>query len=271
MMDNKHEKDFIESVKNELYIETFLTDEPDFSEEKIDTLVRLLELDNPTDEQKIEEEMNRFLKQFKKDHRKEIWRRRVLESVKKAAVILILVFAADLTTQAVANESLFSMVSKWTNQIVIRPGRDLAAEELASVDEREIKKFSTVEEFADYFNDDFLVCSWLPEGVELGEILISDGGGSFSNIWKFKGEKNGEWKIRIQINQDVGNNIAGFTGTLDNESTQTEVINGLSVTYFENKEGYCAGFEYHDWWYFIEAHVEYDVFKTIIEGMVEYE
>ena len=271
MMDNKHEKDFIESVKNELYIETFLTDEPDFSEEKIDTLVRLLELDNPTDEQKIEEEMNRFLKQFKKDHRKEIWRRRVLESVKKAAVILILVFAADLTTQAVANESLFSMVSKWTNQIVIRPGRDLAAEELASVDEREIKKFSTVEEFADYFKDDFLVCSWLPEGVELETISVSGGNGSSSIMWNFIDEIEDKSKLKILISKEVGNDIAGFTATIDADSVQNKVIHGMDVTYYPHDDGYLAGFMYSGWWYLIEVGNDEKILDTVIEGMVKYE
>lgn len=271
MMDNKHEKDFIESVKNELYVETFLKDEPDFSEEKIDTLVRLLELDNPTDEQKIEEEMNQFLKQFKKDHRKEIWQRRVLESVKKVAVILILVFAADLTTQAVANESLFSMVSKWTNQIVIRPGRDLAAEELASVDEREIKKFSTVEEFAEYFKDDFLVCSWLPEGVELREISIFSTEGSPTIAWDFGNKVDTEWKIRIHLYQKLNSDTAGFTVGLENDISREEMINNVRVTYYESQEGYLAGFIYKNWWYLIDAQTSKNDLKAIIEGMVEYE
>lgn len=275
MMYEKHDKEFIESVKEELYIQTFKTDEPDFSVEKVDTLVRFLELEDPTDEQEIEEEMNQFLTQFKKDHRKEIWRGKIKryakEAARNAAVILLLIFAANLTLQVVANENLFRMVGRWANYIEIIPGKSKIEEELASIDEYEVKEFTTMEEFANYFADDFLFCSWLPEGVELEKIRVLGENDSPAIIWRFHNQEDGETEILVRIYHEVGKDTAGFTAALDDDSVQKEAVHDKDVTYYVHDNGYLAGFMYNDCWYVVEAYNDEDTLKNVIRGMVRYE
>lgn len=274
-MDDKQKKDFSEAVKEELYNQTFKARDSEFSAEKVKTLVQYLELEDPTDQEEMEKSKAQFMARFKKEHKKEIRRDFIRKHSRQLAeafaLAIILVIAADLTTQAIANESLFRMVNKWANYVEIIPGKSRIEDELASINERDVKYFTTVEEFAEYFNDDFLVCSWLPDGVKLFEIAISDENGSSSITWDFVDEVYGKSKMKVLINKDSQNDTAGFTAALKENFSYSEVINGIDVTFYTHKDGYLAGFIYEDWWYIIEVNENENILKSVIKGLAEYE
>lgn len=274
-MDDKQKKDFSEAVKEELYNQTFKARDSEFSAEKVKTLVQYLELEDPTDQEEMEKSKAQFMARFKKEHKKEIRRDFIRKHSRQLAeafaLAIILVIAADLTTQAIANESLFRMVNKWANYVEIIPGKSRIEDELASINESEVKQFDSAQDFADYFADDFLVCSWLPEGVELENILVSYEEGSPVILWNYIESISNESALKVRISEEANKDTAGLTAILKGDPIQMDVIHGINVSYYEYKEGYLAGFAYNNWWYFIEAQMSQEEFNLIIEGMMRYE
>ena len=176
--ENKNENGnglFQQEIQKELFAQTFQKNETEFSSEKIEHLVGLLEIENPTDDREVMEAQKAFEEKFRQTHRKAIRDNRLRTYCRKvagaAAVLMLVVMTADFTTKAVMDEGLFHMVSRWTNQLAIRPSVDGESQEVLDFVEGETKYFNSIDEFAEYFGDDFLVCSWLPDGVELNEIV----------------------------------------------------------------------------------------------------
>lgn len=269
----ENEKQLLKNLEEELYSETFLKDEPEFSPEKIEHIVGLLELDNPTDEQEMEESLKQFEKRFQEMYSKEIRKDKFKKYCNKlagiAAVLMLVFMAADITTNAVMDESLFHMVCRWKNQIEIIPGKE---EETSDVAEEKTYYFHTIEEFSKYFNDDFLVCSWLPENVSLNQIFVNNANTSPEILWDYGNDDLFDWKIQVWIYKEANDDTVGVVGELDADLMSEEYIDGKRVTYYRNNGGLLAGFEYKNWWYLIDISVmDEDILTSLVEGMVEYE
>lgn len=273
----ENEKQLLKNLEEELYSETFLKDEPEFSPEKIEHIVGLLELDNPTDEQEMEESLKQFEKRFQEMYSKEIRRDKFKKYCNKlagiAAVLMLVFMAADITTNAVMDESLFHMVCRWKNQIEIIPGKEDTTEESLAFAEGEVKTFSSAEEFDKYFEDDFLVCTWLPEDIQLSQIYVNNMNEFPEIVWKYNDTNSSERKIEVWFYRDATSDTAGLAGTLVEENVVKEKkINGRKVTYYSNNDSLLAGFEYDNWWYIVSiAPFDENILTSIVEGMREYE
>ena len=135
---------------------------------------------------------------------------------------MLVVMTADFTTKAVMDEGLFHMVSRWTNQLAIRPSVDGESQEVLDFVEGETKYFDSIDEFAEYFGDDFLVCSWLAEGMELNNIGINRMK-DFSEIFmEYTNVDKKVWKLQIWMYQEKCRETAGFTGTTINADVYKE-------------------------------------------------
>lgn len=98
-----------QEITEELYNQTFRKDITEFIPEKVEHLVGLLEIDHATAEQEVNEAQNRFEEYFRKTYRREIRRARMKRYRKRfaaAAVLVLLLITADITTKAVIDESL---------------------------------------------------------------------------------------------------------------------------------------------------------------------
>ncbi len=277
--ENKNENGnelFQQEIQKELFAQTFQKSETEFSSEKIEHLVGLLEIDNPTDDREVVEAQKAFEEKFRQTHRKAIRNNRLKTYCRKtagaAAVLMLVVMMADVTTKAVMDEGLFHMVSRWTNQLAIRPSVDSESREVLDFVEGETKYFDSIDEFAEYFGDDFLVCSWLPDGVELNKIVdISEG--EFTEIL-FEYNDKGVYDSKIQVWMYRGENkeTAGFTSGLEQSAYKETFIGGRETIYYKKSEGLLAGFEYQDWWYLIDISVSDEhILESVMKGMVEYE
>ena len=277
--ENKNENGnelFQQEIQKELFAQTFQKSETEFSSEKIEHLVGLLEIDNPTDDREVVEAQKAFEEKFRQTHRKAIRNNRLKTYCRKtagaAAVLMLVVMMADVTTKAVMDEGLFHMVSRWTNQLEIIPSVSEESTEVSDFTEGETKYFDSVDEFAEYFGDDFLVCSWLPDGVELNKIADINVN-EFSEIFfEYSADNQQEWKMQVWMYQESMQDTAGAIGTLEETKNQEQYINGLKITYYEKEDGILAGFQYSDWWYLIDLQtsVEEDVL-SILKGLNVYE
>lgn len=276
--ENKNENGnglFQQEIQKELFAQTFQKNETEFSSEKIEHLVGLLEIENPTDDREVMEAQKAFEEKFRQTHRKAIRNNRLRTYCRKvagaAAVLMLVVMTADFTTKAVMDEGLFHMVSRWTNQLAIRPSVDSESQEVLDFVEGETKYFNSIDEFAEYFGDDFLVCSWLPDGVELNEI-VDTSVNEFSEIFfEYTTEKQQEWKMQIWMYQGENKETAGFASGLEQKVYKKVFINGRKIIYYKKDEGLLVGFEYQDWWYLIDISVfEENTLESILKGMVEY-
>lgn len=265
-----------ESAKKELYAQTFLNDDSEFSVEKVRHLVGLLEVDEPTNKHEMEEAKKKFDQMFKETHKKEV-RHSALKKYSNlaagiAAALMITFMAADITTKAVMDESLFHMVGRWTNHIEVIPGKSSIEDELASTVKGKTQYFDTIEGFAKYIKDDVLICSWLPDGVELNEIAVNDINGNSEILWEFMDKSKDEWKLQVWMYETIINDMAGITGNLELDVVGEKYINNRKVIYYKNSDGLIAGFEYGNWWYLIDMpSFDTDVLTNIVEGMVKYE
>lgn len=273
--DSDNENSYLKSLEEELLRETFLKSEQDFSPEKIDHLLKLMEMEDPMDDQEIEEARLAFEKQYKADHKDRIRRDKIKKYCNRmagvAAVLMLVFMAADMTTKAVMDESLFHMVSRWTNQLEVIPGK--VEKESLDVLEEEARYFNTIEEFADYFGDDFLVCSWLPEDALLNEIQVNNSDENQVILWEYSNSKIKDWKIEVWMHQGVDNATAGVVGTLIEEDRfEVKEINGNKVTYFYDNDSLLAGFNYTDWWYLIHiSPYDENTLTCVLKGMTQYE
>lgn len=278
--DNVKTKDndnhYLESLEEELFRETFFKDEMDFSPEKIDHLLELMDMEDPMDEQEIEEARLNFEKKYKADHKDRIRRDKIKKYCNRmagvAAVLMLVFMAADMTTKAVMDESLFHMVSRWTNHIEVIPGK-VADEETSSVIEGGTQYFDTVEEFSKYFGDDFLICSWLPEDMILDEIQVSNADENQVILWEYINSNDGERKIEVWMYRNATKDTAGVVGSLiEEDGFEVKDIAGNKVTYYRNNDSLLAGFDYVDWWYLVRVSpYDENMLSSILRGMVYYE
>lgn len=265
-----------ESAKKELYAQTFLNDDSEFSVEKVRHLVGLLEVDEPTNKHEMEEAKKKFDQMFKETHKKEV-RHSALKKYSNlaagiAAALMITFMAADITTKAVMDESLFHMVGRWTNHIEVIPGKSSIEDELASTVEGKTQSFSSITEFAEYFDSDFLICSWLPDEMELKQIQVNNMDGFSEYLWEYVSKDLDDEKIQLWMYPGIANDTAGVTGQLEVDAFKESYVNDKKVTYYKNNDGLLAGFEYGDCWYLIDFSLNDEKgLLSVIEGMVEYE
>ncbi|MDY2626724.1 MAG: DUF4367 domain-containing protein [Lachnospiraceae bacterium] len=271
---NDKDNDFLQSVKNELYVETFEKDVPDYSYERVETLVKMIELEEGSEEEDREaaEAQAAFEKKFREiasGNRKEKRRKRAGKVLRTVAAMLFMVLLADITSEAFMDESLFHVINRWTNQFTIRPGMDKETENIGFEKDQSLI-FTRVEDFADYFDDDFLVCSWLPEGVRLKEIsrVVSQNYNNY--MWNYCNEY-GEKVIGIRMYEKVSNDIAGLTGTQIEKGDDIQLKNGMNATVYANNDEYLVAFEYEGWWYLIHSLEKKNIIIKLLEGMIEYE
>lgn len=164
------------------------------------------------------------------------------------------------------------MVSRWTGQLAIRPSEDDENSEASNLVERDTKYFYSIEEFGDYFSDNFLICSWLPENVSLNKIIVNNIN-EFSEIfWEYDNSCIIDWKMQIWMYQGVDGETAGATGTLKQKIKKEDYINDIKITFYEKSDGTLVGFEYDDWWYLIELQsLDEEDLTMILKGLKLYE
>lgn len=270
--------EFQKVLRNELYAETFQSDEKEYSPEKIQSLVALLELENPTEEDEINLAQAMFEQQFleknkdyiRKTQRKKRWKR----VAQTAAVIALVTVAANATTQAVMDKSLFHMTKYWADHIVITPGERESAsydQEQTEFEEGESLIFSTEEEFAKKCNGNFLIFSWLPKDFSLKEILVQNILLQQECVWIFETAENANSRIELWIYQKMDQENAVFTDKMSGESEQKTLRNGMVVSFCETEDGVLAGFESGDWWYLIRTSEEISIIEKMIENMETYQ
>lgn len=276
--ENKNENGnglFQQEIQKELFAQTFQKNETEFSSEKIEHLVGLLEIENPTDDREVMEAQKAFEEKFRQTHRKAIRNNRLRTYCRKvagaAAVLMLVVMTADFTTKAVMDEGLFHMVSRWTNQLEIIPSVSEESTEVSDFTEGETKYFDSVDEFAGYFGDDFLVCSWLPDGVELNKIVdVSEE--EFTGILFEYSKETCDWKLQVWMYENISADTAGVTGNFKFDIDKEDYIGNMKVTYYQEDNGLLIGFECNNYWYLIDmSSNDKQILGRIVEGMITYE
>ncbi|MGN0292607.1 MAG: hypothetical protein ACI4D3_01245 [Lachnospiraceae bacterium] len=236
--------------------------------------MKMIELEEGSDEEELESARKAFEQRFrtltaeKKKMKRHTAGRRFARAV---AAMLAIVLVADITTYAFMDESLFHVLNLWTNQMAILPGESTEAE-LEDFRENETRIFTTVEEFAEEFGDDFLVCTWLPEGVEFKKILSTDVENTASYMWKY-GNKLSDDVISIAMYKKTENDLAGLTGTKIEERKSVQITDELEAKVFVMEDDeYLVAFEYNGWWYLVYVgDSEEKIMKSILGGMQAYE
>lgn len=261
MLNEKQEKEQ-EYLKNELYIETFQKQDEEFSVERVQGLVHLIEANEPTDLDEIEQAQKEFEAVLKKKMaRKPVYR---IRKFAQAAAVLCLVFiGANITTEAMFNESFLHMVQSWGDMYEIVPG-----DNEKKCNEFENYVFADVEEFAEFFKDDFLVCSWLPEGYTFAEILCVNIGDTNAYYWTYFGQ--GKSEIKIHIYDIKSNCVASIASSELEEGKRYTLDNNIIVTICENDDEFVGCFSYENYWYEVYAENKETLF-FILEGMEKYE
>ena len=261
MLNEKQEKEQ-EYLKNELYIETFQKQDEEFSVERVQGLVHLIEANEPTDLDEIEQAQKEFEAVLKKKMaRKPVYRIRKLA---QAAAVLCLVFiGANITTEAMFNESFLHMVQSWGNRYKVIP-----EDNEMRYYEAENYVFTDIEEFAKFFKDDFLVCSWMPEGYTFSEILCINTGDGDNYYWTYSDQEKSVIKIHIY---DIKNNsIASISSYELEDGKKYTLTNDISITICNNKEEFVGCFSYENHWYEVYAKDIKTIF-SIVERMEKYE
>lgn len=263
-------------IKEELYHQTIHADVSEFSPKKVEYLVGLLEMEDATDEQEMNEAQAKFEEFFRHEFRKRIQLNRMKTYRKRlagaAAALAILFAAADITTEAVMDESLFHMVGRWKDQIAIRPAKeDEMEKEISDFEEEDTQYFNSNEEFAEVFGDDFLVCTWMPENVELRRIYMKKSEVFTEVLWEYIGNQLDDCRVEVWMYQATDNDTAGVASRLGENINRETFVKGNKITYYETEEGNLAGFEYDGWCYMIETLEDKTILDSVIEGMIEYE
>lgn len=261
MLDEKQKKEQ-EYLKNELYIETFQKKEDEFSSDRVEGLVRLLEANEPTDPEEIEMAYKAFEVALKKRMaRKPAYR--IRKFAQAAAVLCLVLIGANITTEAMFSESFLNMFQSWGNKYEIIPGdNDI------DCSEAENYIFADIEEFADFFADDFLVCSWLPEGYTLAEILCVDMEEGNNYYWSYFNQNQSE--IRIHIYNVKDNSVASVSSPEFEKGKKRTLNNGIIVTICENDDEFVGCFSYGNYWYEVYAK-DAKTLSLILERMIKYE
>lgn len=268
---------FYYHLKDELFYETFYKDNEDFSPDRIDYLLKLLDMEDPIDTQEIEEARLQFEKNFKALSKKRRRKRKMKGFFNKmagiAAVVMFTFIIADITTNAVMDESLFHMFSRWKNQVTVRPAQEDVVEEISSFAEDETRYSYSLEEFVNYFGKDFLICSWLPEGSMLSEIYVNNIGENQVIAWEYTNSNIKDYKIEVWMHRSTVNATASVAGTfIGDEEFEVKEIIGNKVTYYSNNDSLLAGFDYAGWWYLVNVSpYDEDILTSVLKGLVRYE
>ena len=168
------------------------------------------------------------------------------------------------------DESIFHMIGWWKNQFSIVPGENSEVEN-RNFQESDMLVFTQIKEFAEEFEDDFLVCTWLPEGVELKEIILTKCEDTYRYMWNY-GNQNIDSVISIRMYQKMEKDIAGLTGTQIKDGELINFANGINARVCTVNENEClAAFEYNGWWYIIYFGTDKNIIEPVIGGMKEYE
>ena len=224
--------------------------------------MHLIEANEPTDLDEIEQAQKEFEAVLKKKMaRKPVYR---IRKFAQAAAVLCLVFiGANITTEAMFDESFLHMVQSWGNMYEVIPGDNEVEGK-----ETEVRVFNDIESFDAVFSDDFLVCSWLPDGYELTEILCENNGDTINYYWTYSHSDNSEISVRIY---SIKSNItASLSGTYLGKTKQYILKNGITVNICENNDEYIACFKYQNWWYVVQTTND-EILTSLMEGMIEYE
>ena len=277
---NDENEEFLQSVKKRLYTETLRTDVPEYSHETVEALVKIIDVSEGGEaEEDAEEGLERFKDNFKviaaakNSGKKKKHPGRCRRLARVSVAVLMLLVAADITSQAVMDKGLFHMIESWKNQLIVVPGEtevEAGAEELEDFQKNETLIFTDVGEFADYFGDEFLVCGWLPEGVELKEIVLSKTEESSNYVWAYANKEKSNF-VLIQMCEKVGNDIAGLTGSKLEKGKHIAYGNNIEATICVNNDVCLAGFEYNGWWYIVTIYEHETIMNSILEGMILYE
>lgn len=270
------EKMFQKEIQKELFAQTFQEREAEFSADKIDHLVGLLEMENPTDMQEVLEAQNRFEKTFRQMHRKEIRKNHMelycRKGLKAAAVFLLILLTADVTTKAVMDDRLFHMMSRQVNQLEIRPSEEEAESESTDFTEESVEEFTSMDEFAEYFKEDFLICTCLPDEVELKRITLNSEDVFAGIVFEYHCRGIQDWNLQIWMYQNITSDNAGVAGNFEFDTAEDDYVENMKVTYYQEGEGLLVGFESNGYWYLIDASSnEKQVLADIVEGMRRYE
>ena len=275
----RNNEEFLQSVKDQLYIETFKIDVSEYSEETIDALVKLVNTADRTDEKEVNESYEKFIINFQKitskkqkenQKTKKTSRSYYRKFARGAAAILAIFMLADITSHAFMDGGLLRVIGRWANQISIIPGESSVETEAVDYQEANTSYFTDVETFAEHFQDDFMVCSWLPDGVELDEIILTELEDSCNYLWIYRKDYNGE-AIVVRMYEKVDSDIAGLTGSEIKDEEKITFKNGIVAIFCSNNTECMAIFEYNNWWYTVHIFSDDETLKTIVGGMVRYE
>lgn len=272
---------FQQNIEDKLYQETFNKDVSQFSPDKIEHLVSLLDLEDPINQEELDTAKQKLKEQFhaqslRSSRKRPKWYHFLLLNtygrVALSCVLLLLfLMTADVTTNAVTDSHLFHMISRWKGQLAVRPGKP-ETEETASFKEGGPLYFHSLEEFAKFYKEDFLYCSWLPEGMSLNEIAVKPETKFYEIMWIYSDSESEKSNVQIGMYKYVEDtDTAGIVGDLGESEVDREDINGLKVTYYENDRGYFASFSYSDKWYLVNVRTSIKELKRMVKGMKEYE
>lgn len=272
---------FQQNIEDKLYQETFNKDVSQFSPDKIEHLVSLLDLEDPINQEELDTAKQKLKEQFhaqslRSSRKRPKWYHFLLLNtygrVALSCVLLLLfLMTADVTTNAVTDSHLFHMISRWKGQLAVRPGKP-ETEETVSFKEGGPLYFHSLEEFAKFYKEDFLYCSWLPEGIELDRIVVKQDRKYLEIFNMYCNQSPDQSDVQMWIYQYADElDTAGIVGDLNENKAGQETISHFKVTYYENDDGYFAGFSFEDKWYLINVNTNTKELKRIVEGMVRYE
>lgn len=272
---------FQQNIEDKLYQETFNKDVSQFSPDKIEHLVSLLDLEDPINQEELDTAKQKLKEQFhaqslRSSRKRPKWYHFLLLNtygrVALSCVLLLLfLMTADVTTNAVTDSHLFHMISRWKGQLAVRPGKP-ETEETVSFKEGGPLYFHSLEEFAKFYKEDFLYCSWLPEGIELDRIVVKQAYGFSEVFYSYSNQTPDKSNIQVWAYEYAEKeDTSGIVGDLGEKLSEEEVGSRFKVTYYKNEKGYFASIIYKDKWYLINMLTGIEDLKKIAQGMVEYE
>lgn len=272
---------FQQNIEDKLYQETFNKDVSQFSPDKIEHLVSLLDLEDPINQEELDTAKQKLKEQFhaqnlRSSRKRPKWYHFLLLNTYgrialSCVLLLLFLMTADVTTNAVTDSHLFHMISRWKGQLAVRPGKP-ETEETVSFKEGSPLYFHSLEEFAKFYKEDFLYCSWLPEGIELDRIVVKQDRKFLEIFNTYCNQSPDQSDVQMWIYQYAEKvDTGGVVGDLSEDAVGEDTIGQFKVTYYENEKGYFASFVYNDDWYLINVGASKTDLKLIIRGMMKYE
>lgn len=266
-MDENEQSQGLQYLKDQLAEETFLTDCSDYSHEKVEALVKLISLEEGGDEEEIEESYADFLNRFEQISAKGRQKKsRKRKGFQVAAAMLAVFLAVNISSQAFAGTNIFAFLDR-KDHLAVEPA--FVSEEAENFSESNAMIFDNIPAFAEYFADDFMFCSWLPEGYQLSGIKLNEKSNIPNYLWEYETTGN-KYNFSIQICQKSEKDIAGVIGNDLTEKEPVSLSNGISAAVYSNNDICIAVFEYNNWWYLLTSPDE-DSIKPILGGMKSYE